>query len=126
VFINDVKLRLRLNQDDIFYYPDIMVTCDRRDDGPGDSIRVQHPTLIVEVLSPSTRNIDRREKLQNYRQIETLQEYVLIEQRRLEVTLYRRSASWTPVVVNARDGVAEFRSINLTLPLAQIYEGSLL
>ena len=47
------------------------------------------PTLIVEVLSPSTETIDRREKKMNYLQVQTLEEYVLVAQERREVTLFR-------------------------------------
>ena len=124
-FINDVKVRLRVDEQDILYYPDVVVTCDRRDQEDMEEVWVQHPSLVVEVLSPSTAAIDRREKFQNYRHIETLQEYVLVAQNTLEVTLFRRSTSWKPVVVWSREGVAEFQSINLSLPLTQIYEGTL-
>ena len=58
-------------------------------DGPVQRQFVQLPTLIVEVLSPSTETIDRREKKMNYLQVQTLEEYVLVAQERREVTLFR-------------------------------------
>jgi Uma2 family endonuclease len=91
-----------------------------------DSQWAEHPTLVVEILSPSTEAIDRREKFLNYRQIETVQEYVLIAQKSLEVTVFRRSASWSPVIVRSREGVAELQSIGLSLPLTEIYRDTAL
>ena len=118
----DFKVRLEINREDIFYYPDVMVACQR--------VGVEHdylryPTLLVEVLSPSTENIDRREKLLNYPQISTVEEYVLVAQETREVTIHRRAEDWAPRVLTAPAPVAEFRSIKLSLPLARIYEGAL-
>ncbi len=86
VFIENVKVRLEASREDIFYYPDVVVSCH-----PTGVQRqfVQLPTLIVEVLSPSTETIDRREKKMNYLQVQTLEEYVLVAQERREVTLFR-------------------------------------
>lgn len=118
----DFKVRLEINREDIFYYPDVMVACQR--------VGVEHdylryPTLLVEVLSPSTENIDRREKLLNYPQISTVEEYVLVAQETREVTIHRRAEDWAPRLLTAPADVAEFRSIKLSLPLARIYEGVL-
>lgn len=119
-FMNDVKVRLAVNREDIFYYPDVMVAC-----GPVhlEEHYLRDPTLIVEVLSPSTESIDRREKLLNYPLIPTLQEYVLVAQETREITLHRREELWRPVVLTAPAAPVEFRSIKMTVPLAQIYEG---
>jgi Uma2 family endonuclease len=78
----------------------------------------------VEVLSPSTGRIDRAEKLLNYRVLASLEEYVLIAQRTLEVTIHRRSERWAPAVVTDLDATAEFRSIGVNLPLNVIYAGT--
>jgi len=77
------------------------------------------------VLSPSTEKIDRREKALNYRQIATLEEYVLIAQNRPRVEIQRRADEWRPTFVTSLDATAEFNSIGLSLPLTQIYEGVL-
>jgi Uma2 family endonuclease len=119
-YMADFKVRLEINREDIFYYPDVMVACQRVG---VEQYYLRYPTLLVEVLSPSTENIDRREKLLNYPQISTLEEYVLIAQDQREVTIHRRAEDWAPRLVTAPDGAAEFRSITLTLPLARIYEG---
>jgi Uma2 family endonuclease len=121
-YMADFKVRLEINREDIFYYPDVMVACQRVG---VDQYYLRYPTLIVEVLSPSTEAIDRREKLLNYPQISTLDEYAFIAQDTREITLHRRFESWQPRVLSSPDASVEFRSIKLTLPLAQIYEGVL-
>ena len=61
----------------------------------------------------------------NYRQIPTLEEYVLVAQRKAEVTICRRSDHWAPLILSSPEATADFRSIELSLPLGQIYEGAL-
>jgi Uma2 family endonuclease len=119
-FFNDVKVRLTANHEDIFYYPDVMVA---RGPFALESHHLSNPKLIVEVLSPSTEAIDPREKLLNYPLIPTLEEYAFLAQDRPEITLHRREQQWRPVVVESPDAFVEFRSLKLSLPLAQIYEG---
>ena len=72
VFIADVKVQL--SQSNSYHYPDVVVTCDERDKKSQNLI--EHPCLIVEVLSPSTEAFDRGKKFTNYRQLNTLKEYV--------------------------------------------------
>jgi Uma2 family endonuclease len=121
-YMADFKVRLEVNREDILYYPDVMVACVR--DGV-EKYYLRYPKLIVEVLSPSTEAIDWREKLLNCPQIPTVTEYVLVSQERREVTLHRRDEQWRSVVVTAGEAPVEFRSIKLSVPLAQIYEGVL-
>ncbi|MSU47994.1 MAG: Uma2 family endonuclease [Opitutus sp.] len=121
-YMADFKVRLEINREDIFYYPDVMVACQRVG---VEQYFLRYPTLLVEVLSPSTENIDRREKLLNYPQISTVEEYVLIAQDSREVTVHRRAEHWEPRVFTALEAAVEFRSIKLSLPLARIYEGVL-
>lgn len=84
LFIADMKLRVDHAGETYFYYPDLLLACDPQDRDPYYRRR---PCLVVEVLSPSTERIDRREKLFAYEKIPTLREYVLAdsEQRRVEV-----------------------------------------
>jgi Uma2 family endonuclease len=119
-YMADFKVRLEINREDILYYPDVMVACVR--DGV-EKYYLRYPKIIVEVLSESTEAIDRREKLLNYPTISTLAEYVLIAQDTREVTVHRREEQWRPVLLTLPEALVEFRSIKLTLPLAQIYEG---
>lgn len=117
-FGSDAMLHIRSETDVIMYYPDLMVACNKEDWG---SHYVSNPKLIAEVLSPSTEHIDRREKAMNYRHVKSIQEYVLVEQDEYRVSVHRRADNWIPQVYSGREGVVEFRSISLSLPLLQIY-----
>jgi Uma2 family endonuclease len=126
-FMSNEKVRVRTHMRDYFYYPDLLVISDgdpRSEANSAGSQRmpfVRSPRLIAEVISPSTENIDRREKAMMYRELTSLEEYVLLAQEECEVTIFRRRHSWRPIVCNALSDVAEFRSIGLSLPLVQIY-----
>ena len=119
-FMSDYKLRLEIDRADIFYYPDLAVSCVREG---VDSHFHRYPKLIVEVLSPSTERIDRQEKRLNYLQLRTLEEYVLVSQNTFEIASYRRAEHWAQHLTIGPDALMDFRSIGLTLPMAQIYEG---
>jgi Uma2 family endonuclease len=81
-----VKLRGQLGQN--YCYPDVVVTCDERDNDPQ---LVPLPCLIIEVLSPSTEAVDRGAKFAKYRQYSTLQEYVLVQVEQPGVEMFRRN-----------------------------------
>ena len=117
-FMLDVKVRLQVNRAEIFYYPDITVVCG------SDNVKANHvlnPKLVIEILSPSTEAIDRREKAFNYKQISSLEECALVAQSAPEITLYRRSENWMARKSLALEDVAEFRSIGLSVALTDIY-----
>lgn len=118
VFISDMKLRVELA--DAFYYPDVFVTCDPRDTEP---YYKRYPSLVVEVLSPTTEAVDRREKLRNYRMLETLQEYVLasLDERRLEIFRREPTGDWSLDTLTENDPI-DLASVGLTLSMAEVYE----
>ncbi len=118
VFVSDMKVRIET--DNVFYYPDVVVTCNSQDT---EKFFLTNPCLIVEVLSPSTENIDRREKLLTYKKIEDLQEYVLVSQEEIEVELCRKDKNnnWIKYVLGKDDAVI-LNSVNLQLPMGEIYE----
>jgi Uma2 family endonuclease len=119
-YSSDFKVRLQIDRKDLFYYPDVMVACGR--EGVASNY-LRYPKLIVEVLSPSTQSIDRREKLFGYRHIPTVEEYALVAQEVAEMTILRRVDNWVPHTHTGSDRMVTFQSIALTLALAQIYEG---
>jgi Uma2 family endonuclease len=119
-YMSDVMVKLQVNRDTHAYYPDVMVVCDR---DPNEDLYVADPKLIVEVLSTSTAGVDRHEKRIAYREITALEEYVIVAQAAIEVTVFRREESWDPQVLEGPDSILELRSLGLQLPLAQIYEG---
>jgi Uma2 family endonuclease len=119
-FIHDMKVRLQIAGDDVFYYPDVMVACDPRDT---DRYFKRFPTVIVEVLSPETERTDRREKFLSYQQIETLEEYVLVAQDKSEVTLFRRANQWRPEIVRQASDSLNLSSLEFSLALVDLYDG---
>jgi Uma2 family endonuclease len=119
-FMNAQKLKVDTESDKDYYYPDIMVTCDTS--GWRDQWLL-NPRLIVEVLSPSTQHIDRREKASTYRKIESMEEYVIAAQSSWRLTIFRRADGWVADIVSGPDAVAEFRSLGVSVPLAEIYRG---
>jgi Uma2 family endonuclease len=119
-FIHDMKVRLQIAGDDVFYYPDVMVACDPRDT---DRYFKRFPTVIVEVLSPETERTDRREKFLSYQQIETLEEYVLVAQDKSEVTVFRRANQWRPEIVRQASDSLNLSSLEFSLALVDLYDG---
>jgi Uma2 family endonuclease len=122
LFSTDLKLLIRSDTDEIIYYPDVMVACQREHWGPN---YVRNPKLVAEILSPSTRHIDRREKAMSYRRIASVEEYVLLAQDDHKVIVHRRAEKWRPQSYSGPEATVEFRSIGLSVPLTQIYEGTL-
>lgn len=119
-FMADVKVRLDVATNDIFYYPDVMVACDARDTDP---FFKRFPKVLIEVMSDTTERIDRREKFLSYTQIETLEEYVLVAQDRMEVTVFRRANQWRPEVFANPDQTFALPSLEFTMPVSGVYEG---
>lgn len=120
VQISEGKVRLRVGAEDIFYHPAVMVLCDARDT---DRYFKRYPKVLIEVLSQSTEAIDRREKSLNYRQLDTLEEYVLVAQDKMEVTLFRGSTHWQPEILNHPQQDLCLPSLKFSTPLPAVYEG---
>ena len=105
VFMADVKVRLTVGGEDIFSYPDLMVCCNPADCADDYCTR---PGLVIEALSENTERIDRGEKLWSYRQIDSLQAYLLLSQEEVISTLYRRESGWRAETFSDREGCAGF------------------
>jgi Uma2 family endonuclease len=118
VFISDMKVRISTVQDERFYYPDVLVSCDPTDQA---TYYRERPLLIVEVLSTSTERQDRSDKLYAYRRLQSLQEYVLIAQDVQRIEVYRRSTDWDLQVFTQDDDV-QLESIAFTIPVSIIYD----
>lgn len=121
VYANMVKLR---TADDIVYYPDVMVTCDPDDNDP---YIVTRPSLVIEVLSPSTAAVDQREKSMVYRQIESLQTYLVMDQDKRWVMHHGRDetgAWWRGELTRGEDRIPS-RCLGMEVTLDQIYQGIL-
>lgn len=121
VYMEDVKLRLQIKGEDIFYYPDLVVTCDPHDN---QDYFVTTPKVLIEVESPSTERIDRREKFASYVLIDSLAECVRVGPDRMEVAVSRRANDWSTETLTQSAQVLRLPSLGFDLPLAAIYESA--
>ena len=113
-------MRLNIASKKIYYYPDLLMTCDERD--RFNKKQKNYPCLIIEVLSESTESKDRGVKFANYQTIQSLQEYVLISQWEQRVEVFRRSEKFWVLQTYTVGELIEFQSINLQIPIDAIYE----
>lgn len=114
VYITDVKVKIK----DIFFYPDLLVSCSENKLSP---YYETDPKIVIEVLSPSTETKDRFDKRLVYQRIESLREYVLVEQDKIQIDIYRRETDgWTLERYAGGDKVV-FESIDFTIPIEEIY-----
>jgi Uma2 family endonuclease len=115
-------MKVRIEKKNIFYYPDIIVTCDERDRILDEDF-VRHPNLIIEVLSPKTEAFDRGDKFADYKIINSLTEYVLVSQDRPIVERFYRESSgnWMPYIYRANEEVY-LASIDFRCAIDRLYE----
>lgn len=111
-----VKLQVA---DDTIYYPDFMLTCHPDDT---NAFIVVHPCVVVEVVSPSTRSIDRREKVMEYRRVPSLHAYVIIEQDRPSVQRHWRTPEGAWLYGEIADGgIIPVPCLDVELRFDEIY-----
>ena len=121
VFAND--MRVSIPSATSYFYPDVGVVCEepRFEDDIFDTLL--NPIVIVEVLSPSTEAYDRGDKFAHYRQLQSLQEYILVSQDKVRVDHYvRHAAQWILTDFQKLDQQLPLTSIQCELPVQEIYE----
>jgi Uma2 family endonuclease len=122
VYMSDVKLKIAHKRS--YYYPDLMLGCSKSE---SEEYCISQPCLIIEVLSKSTANTDRREKLVAYQSIPSLREYYLVAQNTYCVERYHRldeKGLWYLTIYEKGDTV-EFSCIDYQLEMAEVYAGVL-
>lgn len=115
-------MRVRTNPTSSYFYPDVVVVCDkpRFEDNVFDTLL--NPILIVEVLSPSTETYDRGEKFAHYQEFVSLRDYILVAQDRMHVVHHRLiETQWVQKEFYTPDDVLTLDSIECKLPLRDIY-----
>lgn len=119
VYTSDTKAHIE--KLDIYYYPDVIVSCDQRDRAFPNFLR--YPCVIVEVLSDSTEAFDRGDKFADYREMDSLLEYLLISQTRMRVDRFWRNAEdqWVLSSFSATDNL-HLSSVGFSCSVAEIYE----
>ena len=122
--VYSTDLRLKVSAAGLYTYPDVIVVCGepRFDDDHKDTLL--NPTLIVEVLSESTKDYDRGGKFEQYRKIESFVEYVLIAQDKRHVEHFVRQAGnrWLLSETNRLEDTLELTSIACNLMLTEVYD----
>jgi len=121
------EMRVLFDETAHLFYPDIVIVCGERlfHDNRNDTIT--NPSVIVEVLSPSTERFDRGEKFREYQKIASLREYVLVSQTTQAVERYVRQSDsnlWMYALTTGESAVARFETLETDVPLADIYEGA--
>ncbi len=114
-YSSDMKIKTSTGS---YRYPDVTVVCD--DNFIDNGLVTKTPTIIVEVISRSTRKIDEQDKLMEYINIPSLQEYVLVEQDFVDITVYRKSDEWRSKHYFLEQTI-HFESIDITLKVEDIY-----
>jgi Uma2 family endonuclease len=113
-YASDMKVKVGSN----YFYPDVLVDCSNL---PDEAVFTDTPVMIVEVLSRSTRRMDETTKRAAYLQLDSLQEYVLIEQDFVRVDVLRRRAGWVTEHFYLGDEVT-FESVGLTVAVETLYD----
>jgi len=116
--------RVRVSQTGLFAYPDVTVVCGKAEFGTDRQDTLLNPTVIVEVLSPTTERYDRGLKSRHYRTIDSLMEYILIAQDTYQIEHYVRQedGSWRLFDASGSDATISLSSINCTLALEDVCE----
>ncbi len=117
VYGSDMKVGILTENDAFFYYPDLHVSCEKSD----NDLYNYEPKLIIEILSDSTERTDRVEKFHHYRQLKSLEDYVLVAQDSPRVEIYSRDRQWD-LTLSAGDDCFYLKSIDLLLTLTEVYE----
>ena len=119
VFTESMKLKVA---SDVLFYPDVFVTCDR--DDLQTELVFQAPTVVVEVLSPSTQAYDRGAKFTWYRSLPSLREYLLVDPDTRELQLFRRGEQGLFTLHDLTGATAvTLASLAVSLPTAEIFDG---
>jgi Uma2 family endonuclease len=117
------NMKIRIPGDLIYYYPDLSVNCaDDKFEDQKQTI-LKNPSVIIEVLSDSTESHDRGKKFHRYKQISSLEEYVLIAQDEYQIDVFQKSndGTWNLRSYAGIGDVMELRSLGIQLKLADIY-----
>ncbi len=121
VFNSD--LRLNVQDNGLYTYPDVMVICGKVELLPDRQDTVTNPVLIVEVLSESTRDYDMTFKFELYRSLPSLEHYLLVDSDKVLVRYFRRvgDGQWLMHELIGMDDVLDVVHLDMQLTLAQIY-----
>jgi len=119
------EMRIYIEKNTLFTYPDVTVICGEPITLNNDNYNVLNPSVIFEVLSPSTKNYDRGEKFALYRDIPSLREYILVDSGSVRVEAFHinNDGHWVLKEYKNANETLLLPTLQLSLPLTEIYEG---
>lgn len=122
-FGSDMRIHIEANT--LFTYPDISIICGDPETRNNDNWNVLNPAVIIEILSPSTRNYDRGEKFKLYRDIPTLKEYILVDSEGIYIEIFwlNETSHWELEEYKNADDLVYIKTINESLSIVDIYAG---
>lgn len=118
-------LRIHIESNTLFTYPDISIVCGEVITLNNDEYNVLNPAVIIEILSPSTKSYDRGDKFKLYRDVPTLKEYILVDSESIQIEVFRlnESAHWELEEYKSIESLLDIKAINEKISLSEIYEG---
>ena len=119
-------LRIHVEKNTLFTYPDLSIICGELISLNNDDLNFLNPTIICEVLSPSTKNYDRDGKFKLYKDIPSLKEYILVEPTAIIIEAHSINASgnWELKEYSSIEDTLQLQSIQVSVSLANIYKGT--
>lgn len=120
VYANDMRVRMKPEH---YSYPDVVVVCGEPEFADGEFDVLLNPTVIIEVLSASTKLRDRTEKLEDFRKIESLKECLLVEQKKIFIQHYIKQTpnQWLLRIYENADDVVKVESVGCEIAVSDIY-----
>jgi len=119
------EMRIKVNETGLYTYPDAAVVCNEMQlDRRTKSVTLLNPTLIIEVLSPSTEAYDRGEKFTHYRQLPSLTDYILITTQSPQVEHYQLQddGDWRLTIRTGIESSLMIKALGIEIPFTEIYE----
>jgi Uma2 family endonuclease len=119
-------LRIHIEKNTLFTYPDISVICGEVITLNDDNFNALNPTVIIEILSQSTKNYDRGDKFKLYRDIDSLKEYILIDSLSVGIEAFRLNehSHWELEEYKTIDEVLQIPTLDVALSIKEIYDGT--
>lgn len=118
--------RIHIEKNTLFTYPDIFVVCGEIETRNNDDWNILNPTVIIEVLSPSTKDYDRGQKFKLYRDIPSLKDYILIDSESINIEAFyiNEHGNWELNEYKNIEETLSIKSVQVFLELKDIYEGT--
>lgn len=116
------EIKVHIESKNCYLYPDTMIVCGEIDKSENEPNSITNPKVIVEVLSKSTANYDRGDKFYLYRQLESLEEYILIDQKRAQIDTHKRQGDlWKLSRISGLENELEIEILGIKVKLEEIY-----